>query len=254
MDIFLPIELQREIFELAVRANHKNAELKLNLSLVAPHVSLCQTSWIFFHDCEKSGHRTTAAGRTSSWHTDCVPWSRVACVVGTIYWGQIPDFPHLVNRLPLRRLSVKYFHLATSIAFDPRPTWLCSLTHLDMAFVKPLMFIADGPKLVDTLKHLHRLTHLALHFLLHPSTVSAVSANCLGLQILVIIFDWSIPASAAKRYSFDHRIVVANRLSSSSSDDWEAAHFGLSNVWTRAESVVAERRMLAAELQADDTK
>ncbi|KAJ7757528.1 hypothetical protein B0H16DRAFT_1536942 [Mycena metata] len=198
MDISLPAELQRDIFELAIPGRADEKFLSLIEAKPPGFFATAVISLLIdplLSDEQTAGILTACRGVES------------LALWGTTSWGHIPDFPYL-----------------------------------------PLMFSADRLKrIVDTLKHLHRLTHLALHFTLHPSIASAVSTNCPGLQVLVIIFDWSssIPAWADKRYSFDDRIVVVQRVPSSSSEDWEAAHFGLSNVWTRAESAVAERRRAA---------
>ncbi|KAJ7757529.1 hypothetical protein B0H16DRAFT_1536953, partial [Mycena metata] len=222
MDILLPVELQRDIFELASR---NSVEQVFYESVIISSRESGQ-KFLSLIEAKPPGFFATAVkslliapllsdDQTAGILTACCGIESLA-LWGTIYWGQIPDFPHLANQLPLRRLSHR---------LRPPPAWLSSLTHLDIAFSKPLMFGADGlRRIVDTLQHLHRLTHLALHYFLHPSIVSATT-NFPGLQVLVIIFDWPapIPASLGKRYSFDDRIVVVQRVSSSSSADWEAA-------------------------------
>ncbi|KAJ7157140.1 hypothetical protein C8R46DRAFT_1293591 [Mycena filopes] len=267
MDIVLPAELQREIFEIAIRSPHTNNEvkvdLKLSLSLVARHV-LHWVDLVFYEsvsveqadkflrliDAKPPGFFSTTVKslliepllsdeQTAGILSACSGIESLA-FWGTIMWGQIPEFPRLVNELPLRRLSAKFFHLATSIAFDPPPGWLQSLTHLDIGFAKPLMLNASA-SIVDAVTRLPRLTHLALFFLLSRATVAAVSKACPGLQVLVVIFDWNIIIPHA-RYAQDPLIAVVRRPADSAREDWEAGHFGLPDTWTCGEAIVAEQR------------
>ncbi|KAJ6520384.1 hypothetical protein C8R45DRAFT_1086248 [Mycena sanguinolenta] len=264
----LPVELQREIFEIAVRSNHKDASLKLNLSLVAHYVHLwvdtvfykmvtilCDASGTkflelihskppgFFGPVVKSlllvGVRAPSCARILSTCTG----------VQSLAWWALDNAPLVlsaVSQLPLQRLVVGYKNLIIFTAALPPPVWLTTLTHLDTS--APSRFDGD----LNRLGRLPRLTHVSLFApndtVFHAQTVVD---SCPNLQILVMPLDKYRAATPVSLV--DSRIVgVVSDSADGFIGDWEAAHFGLPNSWTRAEDVLIERKRLAALEQAAD--
>ncbi|KAF7347337.1 hypothetical protein MVEN_01489300 [Mycena venus] len=65
-----------------------------------------------------------------------------------------------------------------------------------------------------------------------------------AVLLVLVILDQEPPATAVMGpYSFDPRIVVEG-TPAEAVEDWEAALYGLPDMWTRAERVVAERKSL----------
>jgi len=256
----LPAELQREIFEIAVRLNHQDAALKLNLSLVAQHVRFW-VDWVFYEmvtivgpksadkffelvDLKAPGFFAIAVKTLllSSLPADYAVrvLSFCAGVQSLAFWTW--HFPTLalppISQLPLRRLSVR-FCLADIITGAPPPLWLSSLTHIDIAFFRA------SKSYVEKLGRLPSLTHVALYSA-GPPLAEVVCASYPNLRVLVILSDSHITQAATTvACSFDPRIVVT-LLPADPIEDWEAQHCGLSDMWTCAERVVAERKALAA--------
>ncbi|KAJ6520398.1 hypothetical protein C8R45DRAFT_955003 [Mycena sanguinolenta] len=263
----LPPELQREIFECAVRLNHKNAAVKLNLSLVARHVHL----WVDHAFYEL----VTIEGLTSAEKflklVDCKPPDFFAPVVKTLlvcglriisasqaarilsacagvqalYWWTEDTLPPLVlsaiRQLPLRRLVVTFRNLGHIIPAPTPPTWLTSLTHLDS--LSSNVNASD----LDHLSQLPRLTHVALYLpsgdpqQVGPSRAKAVCANCPALRLL-LVFGSKI---SSRPYAFDSRIVMS-QMPTNTVRDWEAPYFGAHDMWTRGEKILSTRRFLNA--------
>jgi len=259
----LPPELQREIFETAVRLNRRDAALKLRLSLIAHHVH----SWVdsafyesvdidqnrsadkflnlvdlkphgFFATAVKTllldGLRAASAVRILSLCTGVqsfAVWNRSSFLDTTFLL-------HL-STLSLHRLSMPCAYLANVVTAAEPPTWLASLTHLDIAFHREL----TTSDLEKSLKQLPCLTHVALYEPRNSTHAQVVCTSCPVLEVLVLLRPGSddIPADA-----FDDSRIVLIEYPSDPVDDWEAAHFGLPCMWTRAERVVVERKRLAA--------
>jgi len=257
----LPPELQREIFELAVRANRGDAALKLNLTLVAHHVRL----WV-----EKVSYELMTI--TSQNHaqgfrklTDSKPPDFWATAVKTLLlynlteaqaveslsicsgvqalavWTlDLPAIASLVGQLPLQRLSMNSRNVAKIISAASPPTWLASLTHLDVEFTDAK--VSD----LQHLSQLPRLTHVAL-YASKEGTLNArtVCGHCVGLRVLVITYDSENDSENNRdeifqAYSFDPRIVVMKPFSDDT--DWTVIiHFCLFDRWSRAERVLEER-------------
>jgi len=259
----LPPELQREIIEIAVRSNHRDAALRMNLSLVAHHVHI----WVdrVFYEV------VTLYGQASADNflkvVDSKPPGFFAAVVKTLLlsglkaesavhilsvctgvqslavWNAKPHNGLLlrVSQLPLRRLSMPFGHVATILTTPATPpTWLKSLTHLDSSFMFDVK-VSD----LERLRQLPRLTHVALFaFKAGPSHAKAVCDSCPQLRVLVILIseDRTLPTAIMEAYhSLDNRIVVAP-FPPDPVRDWEVAHFGLPDMWDRVERVVAEQQ------------
>ncbi|KAJ7242583.1 hypothetical protein B0H12DRAFT_1236715 [Mycena haematopus] len=262
MHCSLPAELQREIVELAIRSNHRDAALKLNLSLVAYHVHY----WVdrVFYEVVTIWNDTS--GDKFLKLVDSKPPGFFGPVVKTLFladlrassyarilstctgirslaWWIYKDIPALVlppaSQLPLRRLALGFQNVAHIIALPTPPAWLATLTHLDLSFMSDIE-ASD----LEQLDRLPRLTHLAL-YAVQPSTAHAkvAFANCPNLQLLVM-FGNDMPT--ATETDFDNSRVVVAPFPPNPIKDWEAAHFGLPDMWTRAEAVLEKRKRLTA--------
>ncbi|KAJ7045039.1 hypothetical protein C8F04DRAFT_522082 [Mycena alexandri] len=269
MSVLLPPELQREIFEIAMKLNHEDAEVKLNLNLVADHVHF----WVdhaFYRVVEISDSDSAAIFLTlvnskpqnffatavkvlllmSSLRTTEMQIAQIlhACrgVESLAFWA--PDYnsplPLLVGKLPLRRLSLEFPNLVNTLGESTLPVWLSGLTHLDLAWELRVK-VSD---LSGTLQQLTGLTHIALDGRLSQAAhARAVTESCPALQVLLIVeaeeegegvFQ---SGEITKAYSFDHRIVLVFREPPSIARDWVAPYFGLDDMWASAEHVIAER-------------
>ncbi|KAF7337728.1 hypothetical protein MSAN_02246400 [Mycena sanguinolenta] len=173
-----------------------------------------------------------------------------ACTgVQSLAWWIYKDIPALalplLGQLPLRRLSLGFQNVIDIIAAPIPPAWLTSLTHLDLSFMSDIE--------ASDLEKLHRLphlTHTAL-FAMRPSSAHAkiAFASCPDLQLLVI-FGNDVPAAITESSPDNSRVVVAP-FPPNPIKDWEAAHFGLPDMWSRAEGVLAERKRQAALQHSD---
>ncbi|KAJ7837404.1 hypothetical protein B0H14DRAFT_2362405, partial [Mycena olivaceomarginata] len=258
-----PPELQREIFETAIRLNRKDAALKLNLSLIAQHVRIW-VDWVAYElvtirnrksaekflklsDSKAPGFFAIAVKSLLLFSLPAEYTVRILSlcpgVQSLAFW--IWNFPTPaippISQLPLRRLSVR-FCLTAVLTATPPPTWLSSVTHLDIAF-----FNASESD-VKKLTRLPHLTHVALYWEVAdagpPPPIKAVCANCPNLQVLVIM-SWPYDESMINSYSFDPRVVV-RPVPTSLGPDWEATHLDLPDIWSCAERVLAERNASAA--------
>ncbi|KAJ6520386.1 hypothetical protein C8R45DRAFT_59175 [Mycena sanguinolenta] len=261
----LPVELQREIFELAVRSNHKDAALKLNLSLVAHHVH-CWVDTVFYETVTILSHASGTKfvkiidskppgffGRVvksllmmSVRASSCARILSTCTGIQSLAWwvGEDPTLALsvTVSQLPLQRLVLASKYLTFFTAALPPPIWLATLTHLETG-------VSSDADLKE-LRLFPRLTHVALY---GPQDHCAqmVVDNCPSLRILVIIPGRHAPAAASAVSLVDPRIVIEPD-SDEFVDDWEAAQFGLPNLWTRVEGVLMERLAAAAPEQPDE--
>jgi len=270
----LPPELQREIFENAVRLNHKDVAVKRNLSLVAHHVQLCifyklvlisnresEDRFMKLIDLKPPGFFATAVRTLLLSYFSSVPrlftvLSACAGVQWLALWiGNIPVLGlGPVGPLPLNRLSTSLACIRTIMRAPTAPTLLARVTHLDVAFAT---WNTTSEIDVKILKQFSRLTHVALDSkMVGPAHAKVVSASCPNLKVLLILFAESISADRIEAYLFDPHVLVqaypappgtiysVNRRTDRA-EDWEAAHFGRPNMWTSAERVVVERKASA---------
>ncbi|KAF7337686.1 hypothetical protein MSAN_02242100 [Mycena sanguinolenta] len=274
----LPLELQREIFEIAVISSQsQDAALKLNLSLVAHRVHF----WVdrvfyevvtisgqksadgflklvdlkppgFFADVVKTLLLFDPAGKVPS----PFPAARILSVCGRVqslaWWSgeMTPLALSSAGQFPLRRLSTHIENLANIIALPAPSGWLSAITHLTLILG---VFRGSRAPELKILKHLPRLTHVALFAVqADPSHVHLVSDSCPHLQVLVMTpVGHSVRTALTEQFA-DSRVVVVMPFTSKPLEDWEAAHFGLPDMWTRAHDVLAERKSLLAALLKDD--
>ncbi|KAJ6520349.1 hypothetical protein C8R45DRAFT_954867, partial [Mycena sanguinolenta] len=271
--VYLPLELQREIFEIAILSSRsRDAVLKLNLSLVAHRVHFRVDS-VFYEILKISGEESakkflrlvdlkpagffTAVVKTlflfdPHWHTSrsAFPAARVLSVCGGVqslaWWsGEMTVLPlSSASQIPLRRLSTRFGNIATL----PAPSgWLSGITHLTLI---PGLFTASRAPELKFLKHFPRLTHVALLvFIPDPSHADVVCDSCPNLQVSVITrADPNGHLAVANQFR-DSRVVVVMvvmQFPPNLVEDWEGAHFGLPDIWTRAQDVLAERKRSAA--------
>ncbi|KAJ7837381.1 hypothetical protein B0H14DRAFT_2791597, partial [Mycena olivaceomarginata] len=241
-----PPELQREIFEIALRSSRRNdpvlqfAALKLKLSLLAHHIhnwvdsAFYESVWIF-NDARADEFLKLV---------DLKPPGFFATVVKSLVmlmllrvWGchiSVPDLSPVSN-YPLRRLSVlPPFStwpfsecLTTMLVTAPTPPrCLRTLTHLDYNAFK-----VTPSDLKDLLRRLPRLTHIALRSLPSPLHIEAVRATCVNLQVLMVPRPAGYLGPALADAFSDMRVA---RIGAA----------GLPDMWTRAEGIVAEQKLL----------
>ncbi|KAF7337627.1 hypothetical protein MSAN_02236000 [Mycena sanguinolenta] len=162
--------------------------------------------------------------------------------VQSLQWWTAEELPTValssISQLPLQRLSLNLYDVARMIASPVPPAWLTSLTHLDVSV--SILIMSLEVSYLEQLRHLPRLTHVALGPL--ESGTELLCATCPSLQILVILI---LPGTTLDNANlFDPRVIVTE-FPADSKKEWEARHFGLPNIWTYAEGVVAERKRLA---------
>ncbi|KAJ7044920.1 hypothetical protein C8F04DRAFT_1067011 [Mycena alexandri] len=262
----LPLELQREIVEIAIRNNYKNRAVKSNLRLVAHRVHFWvdqilyesvrvingQDTVNFLNaiDSKPVGFFATAVKMLDLHYvtTDTII-ARILAACGGVrtlaFWSRVGKAPPL-DRLPLRRLTMPLELVSMSIHATTEPIWLSSLTHLDIGFASPKL---PDMALTDILRRLPHLTHLALDLsAADPVCAASICTDCPCLRILVIFTSQFEDAACYQdAYSFDPRIVTVKQPSDlKNAKDWEAARLGLPDFWTRAENVVNGRRARAA--------
>ncbi|KAF8204335.1 hypothetical protein K438DRAFT_1964684 [Mycena galopus ATCC 62051] len=266
----LPLELQREIFELAVRSSNRDAALKLNLSLIAHHVHFW-VDRVFYElvtisspasadrflnliDSKPPGFFATVVKTLLLYDVEAAFSSQAARILSAcdrVQWllllvGDMPAFCSALHRqLPLRfrRLYTRLQDVAALIAIPASPAWLSGITHLGLG-TGSMTNSSD----LEILKKLPRLTHVALWAIdVKLSHAETACASCPHLQILVMLCFNMGDAPLDSR-------VVLERITVGPSEDWEDAHFGRSDIWTRAEGVVAERRRSAAQQRIDETE
>ncbi|KAJ7361141.1 hypothetical protein DFH08DRAFT_951753 [Mycena albidolilacea] len=235
----LPPELQREIIELAVRANHEDAGLRLTLRLVAYHVHFWVDS-VFYELVMISDAAITkkflklVASKPLSYFATVIKTLLISDLIPTSQGARILllDLSSGCSQLPLQRLSMNFRNVAYLLTARAPPAWAVTLTHL-------LFFSCDDAQAAD-LKLLHRLprlTHVALYGLnADPLHDKVLCDSCPNLRVLALRPDYR---SAPVIKELDTRIVIAPRIPDIK--DWEAAHFGLSDLWTDCESVLGRR-------------
>ncbi|KAJ7095448.1 hypothetical protein B0H15DRAFT_946839 [Mycena belliarum] len=260
----LPPELEREIFELALKSNH-NAASKLALSLVARRVQC----WVdlAFYEMVTILHESHAAKFVDLIESNlkppgffvavkilCLPYSvtaEQACAILSVCtevqllacWVDYNDaleLPPLVGRLPLRRLSVEFRHFL-KIPLVPS-AWFSDLTHLDLVLWD---YADDLPQMdLSALSRLPRVTHVAMQaFRTGPEHAAVVCASCPNLRVLVMItYQDHDDTDPTPDYLFDPRIVVQEGPSLITRD-WEAPYFDWPDMWSQAEDVLEERRL-----------
>jgi len=240
----LPPELQREIFETAVRLNRRDAALKLRLSLIAHHVhfwvdsafyesvdidqSRSADKFLNLVDLKPHGFFATVVKTLILCSVETVFAVRVLSVCTGVQslalwdtWdtGLLSDWLLRLHPLSLHRLSTPCANLV-NIVMDAAPlTWLESLTHLDIAF---LHYPATS-KLEKSLRQLPCLTHVALYEPRNSTHAQVVCTSCPVLEVLVFLR----PGSDDDAQLFDDCRIVFVKYPSDPGDDWEAAHFGL---------------------------
>ncbi|KAJ7179077.1 hypothetical protein C8R46DRAFT_623581 [Mycena filopes] len=260
----LPVELEREIFELAYNLDYRD---RLSLCLVAHRVQ----QWIdvlFYKmvtfregpDSPKADNflrlvnsnlkppgffaavkilcltYSNGASNACDILAACSQVERLACWVD---FGGHRAFPRVLSRLPLRRLSIELRHFFRIPLASP---CISELTHLELVAWQDY----DAASL-SALAHLPSLTHVALNSGLgtveeEVEHVAVVCSGCLHLQVLILIVN---SLSVIRTVACDPRIVLQERLDNLVGD-WEAPHFGLPDMWDRADAIAKEQRALTA--------
>ncbi|KAJ7033402.1 hypothetical protein C8F04DRAFT_1104627 [Mycena alexandri] len=261
----LPYELEREIFELALRADRQNSDLKLALCMVARRVQI----WIdlIFYEMVtvQDDHHAdrflslvdsnikplaffsavkilclpsyVSAPNACRILTACTAVEQLAC------WSHCvnhPEFSSLIGRLPLRRLSLELIHLSRVPA--THETWLSSLTHMYII----ILVDKDILGLLPTIRRLPHLTHVAVNFrfaYVSAEHAAVLCSSCPSLRVLVILsesYDMS-PRWIEEEAINDYRVVVQSAPQDPIAD-WEAPYFDLPDMWSRAEATIEVNR------------
>ncbi|TFK65814.1 hypothetical protein BDN72DRAFT_179087 [Pluteus cervinus] len=154
----------------------------------------------------------------------------------------------ILNRLPLRRLSIDLDHLLTlkSNSFTPtdaQAPLFVNLTHLDLVNECAKWEELEG------VAHLPNLTHLALPETAtrdHTGAVRGALTHCKELKVLIVLymgFAESVTSLVfdqreTQNISDDPRLVG---ISCSFLADWEAGALGRDDMWIKAEQAIAAR-------------
>ncbi|KAJ7762392.1 hypothetical protein DFH07DRAFT_814215 [Mycena maculata] len=268
----LPLELEREIFELAVISDRRNAMLKLNLSLVARRVAIW-VDFVFYESVTISHSRsvdkflTLIQSKPTGFFTrivkalclvcsvgaspafdilsHCTTVQRLACFVDLHHQSQsVPSLPLLIGRLPLRRLSIESDHFLCLTATTS--TWSENLTHIYLVFWGPLS-PSDTSRLAQSINRLPRLTHLALDFVDSPIRPLVEAVHSATLQVLLV----SSSNYDEGDYSFDDARIVAcdppigDITLPDSRIHWEE------KMWSYGESIIALRKVSATQTASE---
>ncbi|KAJ7364316.1 hypothetical protein DFH08DRAFT_838980 [Mycena albidolilacea] len=263
----LPLELERQIFELAFKPNSRDIALKVTLCLVARRVQV----WIdrIFYELvtisdEDRGKRFLSLIQSNAKPPDFFAVVKTLCLTYAVddatacgilaacnrveslaCWVETdaPQLPLLISQLPLHRLSIRMDHFLRIPFGAPPSSYLSDLTHIELR--------RWDPSHLSQLVHLPRLTHVCLpsrdYSQIRVGYTETVCSSCPRLQVLIIlcdstIVDWveaTLPLSAKA----DHRVVVqAKLIREELREDWEGSYFGRSDKWCRAEATVAQRK------------
>ncbi|KAJ7033405.1 hypothetical protein C8F04DRAFT_1104641 [Mycena alexandri] len=257
----LPRELEREIFELALRGDRRNTDLKLALCMVARRVQiwidLIFYEMVMVRDDHHAGRFLSLVDSNikppaffSAVKILCLPFYvsapnayriLTACTAVELLacWSNCvnhPEFSSLIGQLPLRRLSLELTHLSRVPA--TRGTWLSSLTHMYI-----IMWVdKDILGLLATIKRLPHLTHVALDCGIvdfSAEHAAVVCSSCPSIRVLVILI--LLESCEIEEEANDYRVVVQNILPRDPIADWEAPYFDLPDMWSRAEATIEER-------------
>ncbi|KAJ6508725.1 hypothetical protein C8R45DRAFT_968471 [Mycena sanguinolenta] len=254
----IPSELEREIFEIAIRDNRDDTVLKLNLSLVARRVQywidlvsyemvtivnqaeaqkllelVNRKSQNFFAHAVKALCIAyyVSADDASRILSVCTNLQQLACWVP---WENSADLPQIISSLPLTQLSIELGHFL-SISLS-QSTWCLDLTHLE------LRWWSTSPRTSPNLGELPNLTHVSLSGT-RWSEAQSVCQTCASLQLLLIlsISRWE----AEEEYAFDARIVVAPSHFSGPNvlETWKDVVFRRpESMWAYAEDIILQRK------------
>ncbi|KAK7063744.1 hypothetical protein R3P38DRAFT_3164732 [Favolaschia claudopus] len=248
----LPPELQRQIFEVAVRSNRYDTTLKLNLSLTARHVRTW-VDWVYYelvaiqddHDVNRFlklaklkepvffnvNVKTLIFSGSIPAESAAQILSLCSGIRAMSFWifNPLQSLVLQLRQLSLSRLFTRCNHFMQLLSLDPSP-WL-SVTHLELAIQT-----VDQTHGFQHLTQLPSLTHVLLAQAHSPSAAKMVCQSCPSLQILLIVY-YSFPhVDAIGLYSFDPRIVVGP-LFTDLVRDWKGVH----DIWADAERVLAKQ-------------
>ncbi|THV04774.1 hypothetical protein K435DRAFT_648876 [Dendrothele bispora CBS 962.96] len=256
----LPVELGRDILEIAARTHHRNA---LNLALVSRQISewirpviyemvtlgssdailfirtMDSTPASFFARnvrvlCLTVSTRPADAFRILQ---TCTGVTSLACWVDFHRVAPRVPFQVPLAQLPLRRLSVEIGQFMELPL--PHCLWLTTLTHLNLIF-----WVRHGSIEVPGLELFPSLTHLSISLrgsdVDETSLIGLLSAGRF-LRILCIVLDEHEYEHIGDRDTtvIDPRIVYMPR--SDNVPDWEAPYRGQPDTWFHAEEAVAEQ-------------
>ncbi|KAJ7157075.1 hypothetical protein C8R46DRAFT_419017 [Mycena filopes] len=265
----LPIELQREIFEMAIRNSYKDAAMKLNLSLVAHHVHLW-VDQVFYEsvaitspadmdqfpklvDSKPAGFFTTAVKAVRLHYISDLEMDKILAIcTGTQVFACLllpsPLSPHLsslplrrrwgLSSLPLRRLSID---LSLAEILDTgstaEPAWCSTLTHLDLGFAR----LPFDMQMAQMLSRLPCLTNFALPTSSTTRALAdAVCTGCPNLRVLVIfVAGDEEDGDVAVEYRDASKVVL---VKADIVEEWDGSLRGLPDFWNDAEAVVAGRK------------
>ncbi|KAF7352737.1 Zn(2)-C6 fungal-type domain-containing protein [Mycena venus] len=276
----LPSELERDIFELAFESSNRDLTFKLTLCLVARRVHLWIDQLFYRMLSLADNQRATRflrviqanlkpAGFFAAVKNLCLTYyvmGTTACqilaactdVESLACWidsEDTPQLPLLIGRLPLRRLSIEADHFSR-IPVTPS-TWLSSLTHIELVPWGKNDYLAST---LSRLAHLPCLTHVSLGAAhMNGELVGLVCSSCPHLQVLLLRSssddrefsdEDSIPNLYRKlnlqESAHDYRIIMQRDPKGFDHvENWEAAYFARSDMWSHAEVTMEEQKALS---------
>ncbi|KAJ7687691.1 hypothetical protein B0H17DRAFT_1069509 [Mycena rosella] len=143
--------------------------------------------------------------------------------------------PHVMN-MKLQRLHVDIQNLFDSLEINFTQPFFANITHLDFWGYQGLETLSSP----SGLSSLPELTHLKLYVLIR-SVVCSFLSNCKKLRILIAeAFITSLKAVSLAAAIDDLRFLLM--ASGATTDDWIAGTRGERDPWARADIFVAKRR------------
>ncbi|KAJ7608816.1 hypothetical protein FB45DRAFT_945989, partial [Roridomyces roridus] len=264
---FLPPELEREIFELAYRCNPMDG---LNLKLVAQRVRVWidilvyetvklttnngatkfleaarQKDPVFFTAVKKlSLTYDVSPTQAVEIVSLCPAVEQLACWVRQ---NDSPQLPLLIRQLPLCCLSIERKHFANILAASALEylPWI-NLTHLELViWNKDEDELRFTQQLVQELRKLPRLTHIAFPICAQPVRVDLITSGLPNLAVVILI------VATETEVSDEYSGGVVQISEESLPVEWEVYHSEEGNIWARAERALAARQAAAKEAAKD---
>ncbi|KAJ7489097.1 hypothetical protein FB451DRAFT_1125319 [Mycena latifolia] len=254
----LPLELEREIFEVVARLHPRMAPTLMRVAsrvlvwiepmvyetLIVKHRTLHSSFLLAFESKPASFFRTNVRNLLLGDRLQLVPdelnMLLSACngVVNiALFRPHHSMLPHLAA-MKLQRLTVELLSLFYPQEINFTQPLFSALTHLDARDWGDVDHYS-GP---SGLASLPELTHLTV-FHASRSVLSSILSDCKKLQILIRVTRFPPLANASRELSIDDpRFVLMSMTYNEMIVDWEAATQGECNFWDRADIFVAKRR------------
>ncbi|KAJ7229833.1 hypothetical protein GGX14DRAFT_507853 [Mycena pura] len=272
---FLPIELEREIFEISAIRHPKIAPVLLRVARrvliwIEPLLyrvmrvnKFCRRAAAFLEATKKKppsffadSVRALCFDNWCDWSVDEARNVLKLCKGVTNFAANArfytPAMLPVLATMRIQRLVVCLADLFGSFeAIDFTHPLFSKITHLTIGDC----FSSVKEHIYAKLPTLPALTHLCLYSVASPTTCTPelLLTDCVRLELLVVLWGRSYIDSAtgmaANTPVRDVRLVVS--VYSDYWADWNAGAAGLPDLWTRAENVVARRRVMTNKRVVD---